>query len=497
MQRRFDFAKVRSKPVRTPQGFLRVDANLTRVGVLVYKRADGTEIRELRLPEEVFKADSLLTLANAPITDLHPAEGMVTPENIRELSRGVVTEQIKADGDFVTAPVIVQDSGMIAMVESGKRREVSCGYLCQVEMTPGEWRGEKYDRIQRNIVYNHLAFGPVGWARAGSEVALRMDSGLVSYDTKATAGESNDPWYVDKPPSPVYTLVTSKLAEMNKSLGHLAEKLGVDRWAVSSFINGEWGAIRSARSYLDPDAKRPPETGLAKSEDFTAIASFIGVEPKELFDLVPVTERGDGKETPAQTQPTRNTMETIKITVDGVEYEIPKAHAPHLEKAIKAKEVAATTAAARADEQAARADGLAVQVADLTKRLADAESPERLDGLVKERTSLEVTARKILGADAKLDGKDAKAIKVECIAKVVPTFDSKDKSDVYIQARFDGIVETLDKETATQADRTKQMETVLSARRGDGDLTGAAEKAAAAAKEDSRNAWRQPLAMTR
>jgi uncharacterized protein len=172
---RFDVAEI-GKPVRTPQGFLRVPAFLTRAGVLAYTRADGTVVRELRPPDEVFAPDSLASLAAAPLTDLHPTE-MVSPKNVRQLRRGHVNEAVRRDGRMVAATVTVEDEDTIAKVERGDLREISCGYQCQIDPTPGEFEGERYDVVQRGIVYNHAALGPRNWGRAGSEVALRLDSG--------------------------------------------------------------------------------------------------------------------------------------------------------------------------------------------------------------------------------------------------------------------------------------------------------------------------------
>jgi len=162
--------------VRTPQGFLRVPAYVTRAGVLEYKRADGTTVRELRHPDEVFRPDSLESLSAAPLTDLHPKE-MVSPKNVRTLRVGHVGEAVRQDGHRVAATVTIEDEQMIALVERGERREISCGYACAIDATPGVWDGEHYDAVQRDIVYNHAALGPRNWGRAGSEVALRLDSG--------------------------------------------------------------------------------------------------------------------------------------------------------------------------------------------------------------------------------------------------------------------------------------------------------------------------------
>jgi hypothetical protein len=177
---RFDVAALGSAE-RTPQGFLRIPAYLTRCGVLEYRRPDGSVVRELRPREEVFKADSLATLSAAPVTDLHPTQ-MVSPKNVRELQIGHVSEQVRADGSMVAGHVTVQEESAIAAVQAGKRRELSCGYQCRIDATPGVYEGERYDQVQRDIQYNHVAIGPKNWGRAGRDVALRIDSKEPSAD---------------------------------------------------------------------------------------------------------------------------------------------------------------------------------------------------------------------------------------------------------------------------------------------------------------------------
>lgn len=174
---RLDYGRLDGKAERTPQGGLRVPASLTRAGIFTYRRADGTIVRELRPHDEVFSANSLATLRHAPVTDLHPPEGVVTPQNWRERSAGHVSEGVRQDGSFVVADVIVQDAALIEAVEAGQRREVSCGYRCRIDETPGVFEGQPYDAVQRDISYNHAALGPSGWGRAGADVGLRLDSG--------------------------------------------------------------------------------------------------------------------------------------------------------------------------------------------------------------------------------------------------------------------------------------------------------------------------------
>lgn len=159
---------------RTPQGFVRVDGRLTRTGILEYARADGTIQRELRPDEEVFHTDSLASLDGAPVTDLHPSS-MVDATNVQALARGHV-RAAKRDGRFVTAELTVQAGDLIQKIDAGERQEISCGYSCEYDPTPGVWQGQRYDGVQRKIEYNHVAIGPRDWGRAGAEVSLRLDS---------------------------------------------------------------------------------------------------------------------------------------------------------------------------------------------------------------------------------------------------------------------------------------------------------------------------------
>ena len=159
------------KATRTDEGYLIDTPTVGRTGIQLYKNADGTIRRELRPPEEVFKADSLATYAGKPITDEHPGEP-VTAKNAKRLSVGVMQEAGKQDGDNVVAPITIFDQDMIDKVMKGGKRELSLGYKVDLEETPGEWNGQAYDAIQRNIRVNHLAIVPRG--RAGN-ARLNLD----------------------------------------------------------------------------------------------------------------------------------------------------------------------------------------------------------------------------------------------------------------------------------------------------------------------------------
>lgn len=163
---------------RTPQGGIRVAATLTRSGVFEYQTIDGRTIREYRAPAEVARADSLSSLRGAPLTLDHPPS-KIDATNYRQFSIGHVGDDVQMVKADVGATVYIQDAQAIRAIENG-RRELSCGYHCDVDETPGVVpasdpvdAGKPYDRAQKSIHYNHLAFVDDG--RAGN-ARLRLDS---------------------------------------------------------------------------------------------------------------------------------------------------------------------------------------------------------------------------------------------------------------------------------------------------------------------------------
>lgn len=166
---RYDRAEI--KATRTDEGYLVDTPIVGRIGIQLYKSADGTIRRELRPAEEVFHADSLKSFAGKPVTDEHPGEP-VTARNAKRLSVGTVQGEGSRDGDNVIAPIIIHDDEMIDKVIRGGKRELSLGYKVDLEETPGVWNGQEYDAIQRNIRVNHLAIVPRG--RAGN-ARLNLD----------------------------------------------------------------------------------------------------------------------------------------------------------------------------------------------------------------------------------------------------------------------------------------------------------------------------------
>jgi hypothetical protein len=182
---RFDNGEM-ARPEKTLQGFLRAPCFATRSGIFLYKNDDGSTRRELRPPEEVFSPASLATLAGVPVTDEHPPVA-VDASNAREFARGFTGESVEGENNFVKTSVTITDADLIKAIENREKVETSCGYSCDLDESPGEWNGEAYDAIQKNIRYNHLAV--VSRGRAGPAVRIRLDAGAAVQTEQNQEGE--------------------------------------------------------------------------------------------------------------------------------------------------------------------------------------------------------------------------------------------------------------------------------------------------------------------
>jgi hypothetical protein len=251
---RFDRGRLK-KPTRNAAGFLRADAFVTRVGVFGYLNADGTTRRELRHPDEVFDAESLATLHLIPVTREHPAE-LVNDSNAAGLTVGTTGENAKRNDRFVETAIQVTDRETIAGIEGNTRRDLSCGYLCDKDETPGVTKGIpgvkdglRYDVIQRNIRYNHVAVTERG--RAGPEVSIpRLDSDGVDVDVGVMVLDSDEPRKRDPQPSGARAMETIRIDgvdyEVSKQAAQAYRKMIAD---------GEEAAV-AAKKALDKQTAR-------------------------------------------------------------------------------------------------------------------------------------------------------------------------------------------------------------------------------------------------
>jgi hypothetical protein len=339
--RRFDVLERLDGPKLLPNGWLRANAHISRVGIQEYRRGDGSMQREFRPPETVFDAEALDSFAMVPVTDEHPPEGVLTAENTGRYQRGHLGESVKPAGDRVRASILVTDGDLVKSILSGKQ-ELSCGYTCELDPTPGEWQGKHYDAVQRRVRGNHVAV--VNRGRAGSSVRLQLDSA----DGVSIGGDRDD-------------------------------------------------------------------------------------------------EHAPGE------QPHSAEEQTVKIKIDGVEFEVSEQVAQAVGK-LQAKTDQALGELGKSEktlrEQVAaekgRADALDAKLKEAEKARADAADPKRIAEAVKARVALLAQARKVLDAKEaeKLDEQDDLTIRKAVLAKLAPSVKLDGQEEPYIQAAYDVAIAT-------------------------------------------------------
>lgn len=170
----------------TGEGYLRVRATLSRTGIQDYYGWElgkteaewGRVFKVYRPADEVFSGDALASFRLRPITDGHPYDG-VNAETWRKEAVGVVGEDTRRDGIHMAATLLITDAKISNRVQRKGSVELSCGYDCDLDETPGLTAdGEAYDAVQRNIRGNHVAI--VDQGRCGPSCATGNDGSTGS-----------------------------------------------------------------------------------------------------------------------------------------------------------------------------------------------------------------------------------------------------------------------------------------------------------------------------
>jgi hypothetical protein len=233
-----------ARPVRRADGSLVVQARIARTGVQVYRNADGSARREYRPDSEVFSSKTIESFKLVPFTLGHPPV-MVTPENVTLYSRGTVGENVRRDGKWMVATIVVHAKDAIDAIESGVR-QVSCGYACDLEMKPGvSPEGEHFDCTQHGIEGNHVA-GVVD-ARAGAEAAIRMDAAYSNDEPDPNTRNDHKDSHMD---------TTQLTAALTKALADVAAQTARADAATSRADKAE----RGHRARPAPRSSRPSAT---------------------------------------------------------------------------------------------------------------------------------------------------------------------------------------------------------------------------------------------
>ena len=163
---------------------LRYDVPMTKIGVFPYLgKTISPELEPdriyyvLRPKEELTNEETLKSLEEIPFVDEHTMIGEgFTPAEQKGI-HGVTGKNVKVSGDLITNDLKVYSDKLKKLIDSGKR-DLSMGYRCRYELANGEYNGQTYDAIQRDIRFNHIALVDEG--RMGAE--CRVTDNAIVYD---------------------------------------------------------------------------------------------------------------------------------------------------------------------------------------------------------------------------------------------------------------------------------------------------------------------------
>lgn len=211
---RFDRTYIKDY-LETPEGYLTFkDVPIARSGVFPYRRSDGATTYEAKLPEDILSVSTMISARTKSVTDEHPQE-LVTVNNHKDLSKGLTHTDSRVDGDKLYVSFTVTDSALIQKIKNGKR-EVSIGFLSDIVSQDGEYNGQRFDAIQRNIEINHVAVVEKG--RAGPEIGIRNDSDAWQIENEK-GGQSNMAKYkIDSVEYEVDSTVKSHIEKLQAQL---------------------------------------------------------------------------------------------------------------------------------------------------------------------------------------------------------------------------------------------------------------------------------------
>ena len=261
------------KKIEDENGFWLIKDNpITKIGVFPYLGRQISPDLEpdkiyqvLRPEEELTNPETLKSLELIPIVNDHTMIGKdFTPAEQKGL-HGTTGQNPKVKGNLITNDLKLFSEEIKNEIENDKK-DLSAGYRCDYEITSGEYKGQHYDAIQRNIRYNHIALVDEG--RMGSDVRV-MDSS-ITFDSlrdilqikEKTMENENQAQDVDK-------------REILREADAIAMK------PASEFEGGEEEKFRTLTKKLEQIAYNPSESGANDEDDTEGVEVEIKQEGED------------------------------------------------------------------------------------------------------------------------------------------------------------------------------------------------------------------------
>ncbi len=408
---RLDSCCIAGEAVKDSDGFLRDSPIVARTGIYTYVNPDKSVRREYRPPEEVFSEDSLATFEGKPITVGHPAAGKVTPETAKKLSIGSILSRGYLKELGVGCRYVGCDIVLFAPQEIGDARELSLGYRCDVEETPGVTaNGEAYDAIQRNIRINHLAV--VKKARAGMKARLNCDG-----DEYYSEDEEKE-----KPKMSKFRIDGVEYELQDSVISHISTLQTKCDAAESNLL-----AMKTVLKSKEDELKAQ----IDGASELAARCDALEKENEELNnENEALTEENEENSKQLDEAEAENEENLQKLNDAEKRYDEAKKKCDEFNK--KAEKAAKDLEAATAERDKLQA-ALDAEKENTAKAVQDAKDKTKAE--MQERGELEKLAEKAKVEDT--DKLDNKQLKTAIIKASRPNFSAEGKTDAYLDAAFD------------------------------------------------------------
>lgn len=287
-------------------GWYEVRGNpLSKVGVFPYRGSqigapDPDKIYMVYRPEEELSSpETLESFKLIPWVDEH---AMLGSEEVGMLPaekkgvNGVVGEEIYFQYPFLRGNIKVFSESHAEIVAAGKK-ELSAGYRCRYEFTPGVFEGQYYDAIQRGIRGNHMASVAAG--RMGPEVHVldHSDKMVFTLDAKdlkmpdnenAGGGEGEKEMGLKEAMAMIKPLI-AQVASLQEEFKKLAPQTDVDGMGADA------DADKDDKDDKDKDDKK--DKGMDKAAMDAAITTAVDAAVKPLKEQITTLQAASGVKT--------------------------------------------------------------------------------------------------------------------------------------------------------------------------------------------------------
>ena len=447
MQKRTDTLGCKLDAIEASSGRFIGRATLAKEGIYTYVDGDRTW-REYVPMTTLTNAAWLDSLRLAPVTLNHPIRPL-TRDNARQYAVGSIGETVVRLSDMIGSSITVWDGSAIDAAAT-THREISLGYECDLDPTPGTWRGQSYDAIQVSRRANHVAL--VDRGRHGPDVRVQMDA---AEDTEDRSDEHDEQTFT--PPASVAAAAKRGLAIREKEppsnrggteVGLARARQLANRQPVSLSV-----VKRMASFFARHEVDKTSEGWGKNSKGYQAWLLWGGDAGRRWAESIAARNRNDvdmalgGDSAWATVAHSAQrldqgegimaalTIGTVKIDVDSTSATAAQAHLDAMSADIDAAKARADRAEAELDAAKSSLEAAKVEhESSMVKLKADAM------GIARARVQLETLAGAVCGRKYTADGKTDRELRVDMLAKLGVTV-ADEKSDDYVSARLDAALE--------------------------------------------------------